>query len=174
MEAIERLLAAWMNLTGLPPSALFAIVAVLLTILQAVVRRSKHAAGPVPRVARKKSEFLGELSPEELAKFDGSDSSKPILLAIKGDIFDVTRAKDFYGPGGPYGVFSGKDAARALAKMSTDPKDVSPDISDLSMSEKETLDGWELTFRAKYDVVGTVSYGERIGGTMAAEAVSSN
>ena len=31
-----------------------------------------------------------------------------IYLAIMGRVFDVTRGRDFYGPGGGYSFFSGK------------------------------------------------------------------
>ena len=37
---------------------------------------------------------------EELAKHDGSDESLPILLAVKGFVYDVTaKGSDFYGKG---------------------------------------------------------------------------
>ncbi|KAM7503897.1 hypothetical protein LguiB_002801 [Lonicera macranthoides] len=46
------------------------------------------------------------------------DPSKPIYMAIKGRIFDVTTKKSFYGPSSAYIMFADKDASRALAKMS--------------------------------------------------------
>ena len=37
---------------------------------------------------------------EELARHDGSDPSKPLLLAVKGYVFDVTaKGSDYYGKG---------------------------------------------------------------------------
>ena len=56
----------------------------------------------------------------ELADYDGSDPTKPLLIGIRGYVYDVTRGRDFYGPGGPYGMFAGKDCTRALAKVSFD------------------------------------------------------
>lgn len=35
----------------------------------------------------------------ELKAFDGNDFSKPILIAVKGKIFDVSKGELFYGPG---------------------------------------------------------------------------
>ena len=57
-----------------------------------------------------------EMSLEELKEYDGSDPSKPIYLAIRGRVYDVTVGKDFYEPGGPYHLFAGKDCSRALAR----------------------------------------------------------
>ena len=43
----------------------------------------------------------GDLTRKELKQFDGNDAdrTKPILLACKGTIFDVSKGRDFYGPG---------------------------------------------------------------------------
>ena len=35
----------------------------------------------------------------ELREFDGSDSSKPLLVALNGNVYDVTPSKSMYGPG---------------------------------------------------------------------------
>lgn len=37
------------------------------------------------------------ITTRELALHDGSDPSKPIWVAVKGVVFDVTRNKDAYG-----------------------------------------------------------------------------
>ncbi|KAL5994062.1 Membrane steroid-binding protein 1 [Asimina triloba] len=62
----------------------------------------------------------------------------------------------FYGPGGPYALFTGKDASRALAKMSFEEKDLTGDISGLGPFELEALQDWEYKFMSKYVKVGTV------------------
>lgn len=97
-----------------------------------------------------------EFTPQQLKQYDGTDPSKPIYVAIKGRVFDVSTAKNFYGPGGAYAVFSGKDASRALAKMSKNEEDVVPSIDGLSEKELEVLADWEKKFEAKYPVVGRV------------------
>lgn len=62
----------------------------------------------------------------------------------------------FYGPGGPYALFAGKDASRALAKMSFEDKDLNGDLTGLGMFELEALQDWEYKFMSKYFKVGTV------------------
>ena len=54
------------------------------------------------------------LTSAELAKYDGSDTSLPIYLAVNGTIFDVSAGAHTYGPGGSYHAFAGHDASRAF------------------------------------------------------------
>jgi predicted heme/steroid binding protein len=49
---------------------------------------------------------------DELAQYDGSRPNEPIYVAIKGVVFDVSRKREVYGPGGSYHVFSGRDASK--------------------------------------------------------------
>ena len=97
-----------------------------------------------------------ELTAEQLKQFDDSDLSKPIYVALKGRIFDVTTGKSFYSPGGPYCVFAGNDASRALAKMNKNEEDITPSLDGLSEKEMGVLNGWENNFQAKYPVVDRV------------------
>jgi len=69
---------------------------------------------------------------------------------------DVSCIRMFYGPGGPYALFAGKDASRALAKMSFEEKDLTGDISGLGPFELEALQDWEYKFMGKYVKVGTI------------------
>ena len=43
---------------------------------------------------------------EELEKYNGVDNER-ILIALKGIVYDVTKGKAFYGPGGSYHIFAG-------------------------------------------------------------------
>jgi membrane-associated progesterone receptor component len=36
---------------------------------------------------------LGEVTEEELKQYDGTDSTKPLLMAIKGQIYDVSQSR---------------------------------------------------------------------------------
>mmetsp|Transcript_17769 Transcript_17769/g.30631 ORF Transcript_17769/g.30631 Transcript_17769/m.30631 type:complete len:110 (-) Transcript_17769:431-760(-) len=98
-----------------------------------------------------------EFSPQELAEYDGSDPTKPILLAIKGRVFDVSTGASFYGKGCSYNRFTGRDACRGLAIMSLKDQDLVPSLEGLSPSQMNTLDQWLRKFESKYPEVGTVS-----------------
>ncbi|QRV83464.1 cytochrome b5 [Ceratobasidium sp. AG-Ba] len=94
---------------------------------------------------------------DQLKAFDGSDPSKPLYLAVKGTVFDVSAKRDMYGPGGSYALLAGKDASVALGKSSLKEEDATPDWSTLEPSEKQTLDQWHGFFTKKYSIVGKVS-----------------
>ena len=56
---------------------------------------------------------LTPMSPSTLSQYDGSDG-RPIYVAIKGQIYDVSAKQEMYGKGAGYSVFAGKDASRGL------------------------------------------------------------
>ncbi|KAJ3042354.1 hypothetical protein HDV00_007488 [Rhizophlyctis rosea] len=94
---------------------------------------------------------------KELAQYDGSDLSKPIYLAINGKVYDVTVGRKHYGPGGSYGTFSGKDAARAYITGCFQTH-LTHDLRGLSEKEIQQLDHW-INFYAnhkEYFYVGRV------------------
>ncbi|KAG8756193.1 hypothetical protein FRC12_010640 [Ceratobasidium sp. 428] len=93
----------------------------------------------------------------ELATFDGQDSSRPVYVAIKGTIFDVTAKRDVYGPGGSYSVFAGKDGSKGLGLSSLKPEDAIPDWSTLEAKERGVLNDWYAFYSKRYNVVGRVS-----------------
>lgn len=42
---------------------------------------------------------IGPLTLLELSKYDGRDPMRPLLLAVRGKVYDVTPGRAFYGPG---------------------------------------------------------------------------
>ncbi len=90
----------------------------------------------------------------ELAQYDGSDPATPLLIGIRGEVYDVTRGRSFYGPGGPYGMFAGKDCTRALAKVSFDEELFTGDIEGLDQAELDKLEEWIEMFEGKYRRIG--------------------
>ncbi|PKS06754.1 hypothetical protein jhhlp_006828 [Lomentospora prolificans] len=99
-------------------------------------------------------------TPRTLLENNGADG-KPIYLAIRGRVFDVSRKPHFYGPGGPYENFAGRDATRGLAKGSFDKEMLTEDLDGpldklegLGPDDMETLAGWEESFSGNYPVIG--------------------
>jgi membrane-associated progesterone receptor component len=90
----------------------------------------------------------------ELAGYDGSDPARPLLIGIRGQVYDVTRGRSFYGPGGPYGMFAGKDCTRALAKVAFDEELFTGDIDGLDQDELDKLEEWIEMFEGKYRRIG--------------------
>eukprot|EP00182_Erythrolobus_australicus_P005392 CAMPEP_0185831040 /NCGR_PEP_ID=MMETSP1353-20130828/1248_1 /TAXON_ID=1077150 /ORGANISM="Erythrolobus australicus, Strain CCMP3124" /LENGTH=126 /DNA_ID=CAMNT_0028529055 /DNA_START=225 /DNA_END=605 /DNA_ORIENTATION=+ len=69
-------------------------------------------------------------------------------------VFDVSSAANFYGPGGPYELFAGKDASHGLATGSLAPADVTASTDNLDPPEIQALMGWHAKFLQKYPRVG--------------------
>ncbi|KAL3138698.1 hypothetical protein ABBQ32_006452 [Trebouxia sp. C0010 RCD-2024] len=96
-----------------------------------------------------------ELTLSELKQHDGTDPDKPMYLAIRGTIFDVTTGKNFYGPDGVY-PFAGRECARAFAMVSTEVDDCNDNLEDMSPAELDSLQDWEGRFYSKYPIVGQI------------------
>lgn len=86
--------------TGLSPATFFTFVAVAVAFYYVVSAYFEPA--PAPRKRELEAEpveplpppvQLGEISEEELSAYDGSDAKKPLLMAIKGQIYDVTQSR---------------------------------------------------------------------------------
>ncbi|KAK9239393.1 cytochrome b5-like heme/steroid binding domain-containing protein [Lipomyces kononenkoae] len=100
-----------------------------------------------------------KFTPATLQPFNGVVEER-VLMAIKGRVYDVSAGRSFYGPGGPYSNFAGRDASRGLAKGSFDedmltaidePIDT---LDDLTVDEIEALKDWERHFASKYLLCG--------------------
>jgi len=77
-----------------------------------------------------------------LLAYNGMDRRKPLLLALKGRVIDVSAGADFYGPGGPYGIFAGKDASKGFAMMSLKEEDAHSDLTGVDDDHLKILDDW--------------------------------
>ncbi|KAJ8309127.1 hypothetical protein KUTeg_014001 [Tegillarca granosa] len=96
---------------------------------------------------------------EELKEYDGSKPNKPIYMGVRGVVFDVTKGKDFYGPGAAYSALAGKDASRAIALWSLEEKDMHHDLSGLPGDTLKGLDDvFKGTYMSKYPIVGYMDY----------------
>ena len=92
----------------------------------------------------------------ELAQYDGTqgDGDGPILLAADGLVFNVYKGRNFYGPGGEYHLFAGRDATRFLAKTIVEEESPQDAQKPLNMAERASLAAWMFTIKGKYEVVG--------------------
>ena len=89
-----------------------------------------------------------------------AEQQKPLLLVVVGEVFDVSSGKDFYGQGQAYNCFAGRDATRAMAKLSFEEEHLNnPNSDDLNALEKSNLDDWYEKFKyyKGYPVRGKVS-----------------
>ncbi|CAO1630304.1 unnamed protein product [Jaminaea pallidilutea] len=94
------------------------------------------------------------ISVEELQQHDGSDKEKPVWVAIKGKVFDVTPRREMYEPGKGYHIFAGKDGSRGLGMSSLKPEDAVSDYSTLDDKQLKVLDDWVAYYSKRYNQVG--------------------
>jgi membrane-associated progesterone receptor component len=91
----------------------------------------------------------------ELAEYDGTKNyDGPILFAADGLVLNVYKGRNFYGPGGEYHIFAGRDATRLLARTMVEEETEQDAVKPLTMAERAALAGWMWTFKGKYEVVG--------------------
>jgi membrane-associated progesterone receptor component len=116
---------------------------------------------PAPKPKRQKTGVFTTFTPRTLLPYNGHADGVPIYFAVNGRVFDVSAGKNFYGPGGPYANFAGRDASRGLATHSFSQDVITEDLDgpldkldDLSAEEKDALKSWEERFESKYQIVG--------------------
>lgn len=84
---------------------LFVVVLLVFDVIFLNTQQTKTVAAP----------RLPVYSPVVLAQYDGTDPSKPILLALDGLVYDVSVGRDsYYAPGKPYHILAGVDASALL------------------------------------------------------------
>lgn len=75
---------------------LLAIIFLLYNILRGRNDDNKDYTPPPPPLPKMKKR---DFRIDELRKYDGTDESGRVLIAVNGKVFDCTRGKRFYGPG---------------------------------------------------------------------------
>lgn len=142
------------ELTGNPINIVL-LLAIIFLIYKIFKKDSDSSSNSVPvdppLPPMKKRDF----TLEQLKDFDGKQPDGRVLMGVLGKVYDVTKGKKFYGPGGPYSAFAGHDASRGLATFDvTKASDTYDDLSDLKPSELEQVREWDEQFRERYTLVG--------------------
>lgn len=135
-------------------SPLNLILVAIISILVYKIIKSHQYVPTVPPPEPTLPKIRKDFTIEELKKYDGTQPDGRVLLAVNGNVYDVTKGKRFYGPGGPYASFGGRDASRGLATFQVSGKDEYDDLSDLNTVEMESVREWEAQMKEKYDLVG--------------------
>ncbi|KAL1823223.1 hypothetical protein ACET3Z_010001 [Daucus carota] len=91
---------------------------------------------------------------QELALYNGTDAALPILLAILGSVFDVTKGKSHYGLGGGYNHFAGRDASRAFVSGNFSGDGLTESLRGLSSTEVKGVVDWRDFYVRTYIPVG--------------------
>lgn len=96
--AWEAVTATINGYTGLSPAAFFTILALMYVTYKVVsgmfVAADDYAAVKrANEIALREPVQMGDVTEEDLRAYDGSDPNKPLLMAIKGQIYDVSRSR---------------------------------------------------------------------------------
>ncbi|KAJ2514133.1 Dihydrodipicolinate synthase [Coemansia sp. RSA 2049] len=101
-----------------------------------------------------------EYTLKRLSEYNGEDESKPILLGINHNVYDVTPGAKFYGKGGSYSIFAGRDCTHNFAIGSVNKDDLPTaesdpvDLKTYSEDQQQAARNWEERLSQKYSVVG--------------------
>lgn len=97
-----KLAELWEAARGAPPGAMLAAAAAAAAVYK-VASGLLAPPPPPPRRLDVPDEApppapepveVGEITEEELRQYDGSDPEKPLLMAIKGQIYDVSQSRN--------------------------------------------------------------------------------
>jgi membrane-associated progesterone receptor component len=73
-----------------------ALLGVISFLVYKIVKSRQKVPEPLPVELPK---LRKDFTVEELKKYDGTGPDGRILVAVNGNVFDVTKGKRFYGPG---------------------------------------------------------------------------
>ena len=99
----ETLKEAIVAYTGFSPSTFFTVLALLFAVYYVVTglfgssddhhHRHRHVEEEEEMPPLRPPVQLGEITAEELKAYDGTDPEKPLLMAIKAQIYDVSQSR---------------------------------------------------------------------------------
>lgn len=113
--------------------------------------RSPDSIGALPKTAATPAAQVSD------PDFDAADT---VLIAIVGEVYDVSKGKEHYARGtGGYGGFGGRDGSRAFTTGEFNDKGLIPDLSGLTNQQVASVLDW-LSFyenEDKYPFVGRLA-----------------
>ncbi len=98
MAVLQDVLDFIPRYTGLTPVTFFTVVALVMGIYYLITSMLAPPPAPVKRsvvLPLPPPVQLGEVTLEQLAAYNGSDPQKPLLMAIKAQIYDVSQSRFF-------------------------------------------------------------------------------
>lgn len=110
---------------------------------------------PEPRCTPRSERLF---TPESLKAYDGSSPNGQVYLAFLGIVYDVTKGRKHYAPGGTYAAFAGKDASRAFVtgEFKEGTSGLLDDITDLGTSSFTGIKDWASFYNKEYTRIGRV------------------
>lgn len=118
------------------------------------VQASTSASGndkkliPAPHASAERQLLLRDLWGH--GPVDAAELGIPLLAAVLGRVYDVSAAKDLFGLGAPYEMFSGHDGTYNLAVMSLKKKTLDKFTYEIDDEEKLCLSDWIAYFDHKF------------------------
>jgi predicted heme/steroid binding protein len=105
---------------------------------------------------------------------EGSGASGKLMLAILGEVYDVSAGTEFYADGQGYNCFVGRDASRAFVTGEFEGAGLTNNVEGLEPGELDGILHWRGFYRdsEKYSAVGVVAGpfydadGERVPGVL--------
>lgn len=97
------------------------------------------------------------MTPEELSMYDGMKrgAEGKLRLAVLGQVFDVSKGPQFYGPGKGYHGMVGRDASRSF--ITGDFKnDLTDNLEGITNEQLAGLVRWQEFYHKEYTFVGHV------------------
>ena len=77
-------------------------------------------------------------------------------MALLGEVYDVARGGEYYGPGGGYSFFAGRDASRAYVTGKFEEEGLVSNVDGLSSSDYLGLEEWSSFYQKDYVKVGVL------------------
>jgi len=103
-----------------------------------------------------KPENVRIVTKEELARHDGNQTEGVLWLSIMSKVYDVSKGAEYYGVGGPYHVFVGRDGNVPFLTGVFNEEEAAKPVTDLTPHQLYNLETWTSFYdkEEKYPFIG--------------------